>query len=318
MILEVSTHGSAIKRDHDSFVITSKEEKTEIPAEKVDAVIITANAMISTQAVSLCIEKHIQMVIAKWSGKPIARMWSSTPGKSTKLRRNQYLNQDTVIGFEISKTILEKKLKEQKIFLNDLKNNRDSPPVKIENSIVTISNSIKKVKCLKYSNNYKTTFLGLEGASAAGYFQAIASILPSKWSTAKRSQHPAQDSFNAVLNYLYGMAYSDVEKIIILSGFDPNAGFYHADSYGKPTLSYDIIEIVRPIVDRIVVSSFTKKMVHDDWFEKQEDDVGGIYLSKIARQFFISSYVENARKTIESKSWNFCKFISEKIQSDVP
>lgn len=318
MILEVSTHGSSIKRDHDSFVITSKDEKTEIPAEKVDAVIITANSLISTQVISLCIEKHIQMVIAKWSGKPIARMWSSTPGNSTKLRRNQYLNQDTMIGFEISKTILKRKLQEQKTFLNDLKNNRDSPPVKIEHSIVTISNSIKKIKDLKYSDNYKATFLGLEGACAAGYFQAISSILPTKWSTDKRSQHPAHDSFNAVLNYLYGMAYSDIEKIIILSGFDPNAGFYHADSYGKPTLSYDIIEIVRPLIDRIVVSSFTKKMVRDDWFEKQDDDTGGIYLSNTARQFFISSYVENARKKIESRSWDFCKFISEKFQGHNP
>lgn len=316
MILEVSTHGSSIKRDHDSFVITSKDEKTEIPAEKVDAVIITANAMISTQVVSLCIEKHIQMIIAKWSGKPIARMWSSTPGKSTKLRRSQYLNQNTITGFEISKTILEKKLREQKIFLNNLKNNRDSPPVKIENSIGTISNSIKKVKNLKYSDTYKSTFLGLEGACASSYFQAISSILPQKWSTDKRSQHPAHDAFNAVLNYLYGMAYSDIEKIIILSGFDPNAGFYHADSYGKPTLSYDIIEIVRPIIDRIVVSSFTKKMVNENWFEKQDDNTGGISLSKVARQFFISLYVENSRKTIESKSWDFCKFISEKIQGD--
>lgn len=57
MILEVSTHGSTIKRDHDSFIIHTKDEKNEIPAEKVDAVIVSANALISTQAIRLCIEK---------------------------------------------------------------------------------------------------------------------------------------------------------------------------------------------------------------------------------------------------------------------
>lgn len=317
MIIEISTHGSTVKRDHDSFVIQSKNKKTEIPAEKVDAVIITANALISTQAVRMCIEKQIQMVISTWSGKPVARLWSSTPGKSTQLRRNQYLNQDTVMGFEISVMILKKKLREQKTFLNNLKNNRDSPPTKIERVILTITNSIKKVQDLKHSNNYKTTLLGLEGACAAGYFQAISSILPQKWSTDKRSQHPAHDSFNAVLNYLYGMAYADVEKMIILSGLDPNAGFYHADSYGKPTLSYDVIELVRPIVDRIAVTSFTKKMVHDDWFEIQDNGIDGIFLSKTARQFFISSYVENGRKIIESRSWDFCKNIIKKLQGNI-
>ena len=317
MIIEINTHGSAIKRNHDSFIIHTKDEKTEIPAEKVDAVIITANALISTQAVRLCIEKQIQMVISSWSGKPIARLWSSTQGKSTQLRRNQYLNQDTVIGFDISVMILEKKLREQKTFLLYLKNNRKSHPVKLEHAASTINNAIKKIKNFTYSKNYKATFLGLEGASAANYFQAISSILPKKWLTEKRSQHPAHDPFNAVLNYLYGMAYADVEKIIILSGLDPNAGFFHQDSYGKPTLSYDIIEIVRPVVDRLTVTSFTKKMVHDDWFEIQEDITNGVFLSKNARQFFISTYVKNGRKIIETRSWDFCKTIIKKLQGDV-
>ncbi len=317
MIIEITTHGSTLKRNHDSFIIQTKAEKTEIPAEKVDAVIVSANVLISTQVVRLCIEKQIQLVISTWSGKPIARLWSSTQGRSTQLRRNQYLNQDTVIGFDISVMVLEKKLREQKAFLINLKNNRKSPPVKLERVVMTINNSIKKVKNLKHSKDYNATLLGLEGASAANYFQAIFSILPKKWLTEKRSQHPAHDSFNAVLNYLYGMAYADVEKIIILSGLDPNAGFFHSDSYGKPTLSYDIIETVRPVVDRLTVTSFTKKMVHDDWFETQDDITNGIFLSKNARQFFISMYVENGRKIIETRSWDFCKTIIKKLQGNI-
>lgn len=314
MIVEITTHGSTLKRNHDSFLVQTHDGKTEFPAEKIDAIIISSNSLISTQAVRLCIEKQIQLVISTWSGKPIARLWSSSPGKSTELRRNQYLNQNTVIGYEISLNILTKKLKGQKQFLVDLKNNRKLPPVKLEIAISTIDNVLKKLTVIKYTNNYKATFLGLEGACAANYFQAISSILPEKWSTNKRSQHPAHDEFNATLNYLYGIAYSDVEKIIILSGLDPNAGFYHSDSYGKPTLSFDIIEIIRPVVDRIIVTSFTKKMVKDNWFEKQDDDTNSIFLSKEGRQFLISSYVENGCKTIESQSWDFCKFITQKLQ----
>ncbi|MBI1663978.1 MAG: CRISPR-associated endonuclease Cas1 [Nitrosopumilus sp.] len=316
MIIEISTPGSTIKRNHDSFIIHTNNEKTEIPAEKTDSIIISSNALISTQAVRLCIEKQIQMVISTWSGKPVARLWSSTQGRSTQLRRNQYLNQDTDIGFDISSMILERKLKEQKTFLMNLKNNRKFPPVKLEHVISTIHNAIKKVQNTKYSSNYKASFLGLEGASAVGYFQAISLILPAKWAFKKRSQHPAYDGFNAVLNYLYGMAYADVEKIIILSGLDPNAGFYHSDSYGKPTLSYDMIETVRPVVDRVVVSAFTKKMVHDNWFEIQDDDTNGVFLSKNARKFFISIYVKDSRKVIEDRSWDFCKKIIKKLLGD--
>ena len=111
MIVEITTHGSTLKRNHDSFIVQTTDGKTEIPAEKVDAIIISSNSLISTQAVRLCIEKQIQLVISTWSGKPIARLWSSSPGKSTELRRSQYLNQDTVMGYEISLNILSKKLK---------------------------------------------------------------------------------------------------------------------------------------------------------------------------------------------------------------
>ena len=38
MIVEISTHGSSLKRDHDCFVIQNINEKIEIPAEKVDAI----------------------------------------------------------------------------------------------------------------------------------------------------------------------------------------------------------------------------------------------------------------------------------------
>ena len=55
MIVEVSTHGSVIKRDHDSFVVKCGAESTEIPAEKVSAILVTANALVSTPAIKLAI-----------------------------------------------------------------------------------------------------------------------------------------------------------------------------------------------------------------------------------------------------------------------
>ena len=78
MIVEISTHGSLIKRDHDSFVIKSKQGTTEIPAEKVSAMLISANSLVSTQAMKLAMEKQIHMVFSSWSGRPFARIWASS------------------------------------------------------------------------------------------------------------------------------------------------------------------------------------------------------------------------------------------------
>ncbi|CAE6493535.1 CRISPR-associated endonuclease Cas1 [Candidatus Nitrosotenuis uzonensis] len=315
MILEISTHGSYLKRKHDVFVITNSEIKTEIPAEKVESIIITANASISTHAIQLCIEKEIQLVIAEWSGRPIGRFWVSTPGKSTEIRRMQYANMNSDTGLEISKEIVGLKLKRQRRLLSELKNNRPTTIPYLESAIQSIGDIITKFNNKALLD--KPTLLGLEGSCATQYFKAISACLPKKWRFEQRSQNPALDEFNSVLNYTYSLGYSTVEKIIILSGLDPNAGFYHADSYGKPTLSFDLIELSRPSMDRTVISLFTKKKAKDDWFEI--NDVSkklGIYLSKDARRAIISDFSEKNKKAIERDSWNFCRHMIEKISEN--
>jgi CRISPR-associated protein Cas1 len=308
LIVEVSTHGSVLKRDHETFLIVNANEKLEVPAEKVDAILITANALISTHAVRLCIERNIQLVIADWSGRPLGRLWVSTPGKNTEIRRKQYINQDTAIAFNIALEITTIKLKGQKRLLVDLKNNRQNSSDELESAIYAISGAITRLSDIRFGPGWKETLLGLEGSSAAAYFKAISVSLPPKWSFEQRSQYPAKDGFNSVLNYIYGMGYTSVEKVVIMSGLDPNAGFYHADSYGKPTLSFDIIELVRPLMDRTAISLFTKRIVREDWFENQ-DRVEGVFLSKNARSTIIEAYIEKNKKAVEKESWDYCKKI---------
>ncbi|MBI5229436.1 CRISPR-associated endonuclease Cas1, partial [Candidatus Micrarchaeota archaeon] len=217
MILEISEHGSSLRRNHDCFIIQTPSAKTEVPAEKVDAILVTANASISTQAVVLCLEKEIQLVLADWAGRPIGRFWASTPGRTTETRRQQYKNQDTVLAFDICKDLVRKKLAGQRKLLIALKNNRSEADPKLAKSIELIGGILKKVGGLSFTGLFKETLLGLEGTAAAAYFEAISASLPVKYAFKERSKNPATDPFNAVLNYSYGIAYSAVEKIIILS-----------------------------------------------------------------------------------------------------
>lgn len=314
MILEISSHGSILKRQNDLFIVKNENGKSEVPAEKVDAIIASANILISSQAIKLCIEKNIQLVVTDWAGRPVARLWTSTAGKSTELRRRQYANPDTALGVQISLELVRTKLKRQKELLQDLKNNRKIDVPEITRAIDIISDALLQVRKLQPDGRVKQILLGLEGTSASAYFRAISSSLPSKWSFEHRSQYPALDGFNASLNYAYGIAYSDVEKIIILSGLDPNSGFYHADSYGKPTLSFDLMELVRPLIDRTVVSLFNKKMVSERWFEKKDDS--SIFLTKDARLTLLTSYSEKNRKELEKIAWRFCRVIIERLTSE--
>jgi CRISPR-associated protein Cas1 len=309
MILEISEHGSALKRSHECFIVQTPTEKAEVPAEKVDAIIVTANALVSTQAVALCLEKNIQLVLANWAGKPFGRFWVSTPGRATEIRRRQYLHQDTVLAFKVSKDIVACKLRTQKKLLVDLKGNRKEPTEKLGRAIKSISKSLETLNNLEYSVSFKQSLLGIEGFAASEYFSAISAVLPKKYAFKERSRQPAQDKFNCVLNYIYGLTYSTVEKVVILSGLDPNAGIYHADSYGKPTLVFDLIELFRAKVDRVVVKLFTKKFVNDSWFASAQEAPNGVYLTREGRKSVITAYMTDVCALIEKESWLYCRKI---------
>ena len=70
-----------------------------------------------------------------------------------------------------------------------------------------------------------------------------------------RQQKVPTDAVNTLLNYGYGILYSQIWSAIILAGLDPYIGFLHTEQTGKPSLVFDLIEEFRaPIVDRTVIA----------------------------------------------------------------
>jgi len=321
MIIEIATHGSSLHRRRERFIIRTPEQKdAEIPAEKVDAILIASNAIISTAAIKLCVERQIQLVMTSWYGNPIARMWTSSPGRQTQIRRQQYMNVDTHFAFKTTQSILLEKIIKQKKFLLDLKYNRvqDSTTDELKDAVSFINSVIAKIKQVQYTKNFASHFLGYEGSCAVRYFEMISKCLPKKWQFSHRTQNPGLDPFNASLNYMYGMAYSSIEKIIILSGLDPNAGFYHMDNYAKPTLVFDLIEPQRPIIDRTLVYMFNKKIVRDNWFTDTKDAVFSIEITKQGRKALIDAYDKKCLKIIEKCIWRQCrKMTGELLNLDI-
>ena len=60
------------------------------------------------------------------------------------------------------------------------------------------------------------------------------------------SARNAVDPGNAILNYAYAVALGNSTRALIALGLDPTFGFLHADKSGRLSLSYDVIEVLRP------------------------------------------------------------------------
>ena len=131
----------------------------------------------------------------------------------------------------------------------------------------------------------RNAILGIEGYCSTQYWAALTMILPFRG----RKQE-AKDIVNAMLNYGYGILYSEIEKACIIAGLDPYLGFLHTDRYGKPSTVLDMIEEFRQtIVDRAVITLFARKQVDENYGETSGN---AFMLTKKGRQKVIDAVME--------------------------
>jgi len=148
----------------------------------------------------------------------------------------------------------------------------------------------KKLEDLEGSvEQNRSSIMGIEGMASAHYFEALSSALPERWRFSGRSRDPATDAFNCLLNYGYGILYSQVEKGCIIAGLDPYLGFLHTDNYNKKSFVFDLIEIYRTYIDRTVMGLFAKKQVSEDLFDPVP---GGLRLNQEGKVVLIAAVNE--------------------------
>ncbi|WP_244834959.1 CRISPR-associated endonuclease Cas1 [Clostridium sp. BJN0001] len=290
MELVINTRGAYLKKVDERFQVCVDDIKQEFSCKKVERILITTSVLLTTDALKLAIENNIDVILLESSGKPFARVWHSKLGSITTIRRNQLKLIDIPLGTELVKSWIIQKIELQIDNLKKLKLNRNEEKVSmIDNSINEINSHLTELKL--YQNVpidiLRESIEGHEGSSARIYFQTLGKLIPEKYKFDGRSRNPAQDKFNCMLNYAYGILYSNVESACIIAGLDPYIGIMHTDNYNKKALVFDIIEMYRGYMDYIVFILFSKRQVKSDMFESVVG--GGYWLNKSGKELLISN-----------------------------
>ena len=78
---------------------------------------------------------------------------------------------------------------------------------------------------------------------------------------------------NAILNYAYAILESQVRIQVIAAGFDPTIGFLHSGRRGRSDFVLDLMEPLRPIVDRKILEFVQTHIFHPADFTTRSDGV---------------------------------------------
>ena len=297
MQIFINTYGTYLHVKDDMFQIKIRKEKDKpvkvnhIAAHKITSFIMSKGATLSTDAIALALKHNIDIVVVENNGHPMGRFWHSKLGSTTKIRKEQLkasLNEKSLIWI---KSWLDCKLENQADFLNNLKKHRKPKQEFLDKKIEAILNFRSKIAQAEgiQVSDLADSFRGWEGSAGRHYFEALSSCMPVAFAFKGRSFRPAQDEFNAMLNYAYGILYSRIERALMLAGLDPFVGFMHRDDYNSKSLVYDFIEPYRIYADAFVFRLFTGKKINKSYFSQF---TGGVSLNEEGKAFFVAPYLE--------------------------
>lgn len=328
MVLTVQEYGAKIGKRSNCLTVKSSKGEKEISADKVKELHIYPACNISADAIQLCMEKDIWILFLDGYGNPKGEILPFSGGSSPIYKRNQILLARSRDGVEMVKGFLSKKIENrisqlEKILLET----EDSDAVLyLSVRIKRMQESVEKIRDVQGTdmNQVRDTLQGIEGSSGRSYFECISFLMPDDMKFSQR-QRAAQDVYNCVLNYLYGILYAKIKNLMYQCRLDPYIGVMHVDTYNKPTFVFDFIES-----QRIICEELAYEICHDRQItikDMKPDSGGGLLFTDEGRKLLVSKFYETfkgkvvyrkKRITLERKIYMELLEVAEKIGEKKP
>jgi CRISPR-associated endonuclease Cas1 len=247
-------------------------------------VIMSERGYVSLDAYKWCSDLGIAVVQLDRTGRAISG--TSASHNDARLIRAQALSGDggphAATGLLIVKNLLTAKLCGHAKVAEEILGNPSVASV--------IRDHVNRVEACKSINDAR----GCEALAAVAYWNAWNGLplpwrpgdlpnIPGHWATftgrtssaTPGGNRSATNPANAILNYAYRLAEVECTAAILAVGLDPTLGYLHLDESARDSLALDVIEVVRPAVERFVLNLFDMtppvRYLSPQWFTERPD-----------------------------------------------
>ena len=249
---------------------------------RTSQVSVFGNVQLSTQAIRALLSRNVPISFFSSGGWYLGRTVSAGT-KNVDLKRAQFVKaSDEVFRLELAKSLVVNKIRNSRAFLR-----RNGKSLEVQ--LFELKGLARKAS----SARNRQSLLGLEGAAARVYFQALPKTLKGDDTLAvfdfeRRSRRPPVDPFNAAIGFAYALLTKEWVLALACVGLDPDFGFYHESRHGKPALALDMMEPYRPLIaDSAVVAAINTKALREEHFITSSI---GCSLTKTGRRSLIKAF----------------------------
>ncbi|HEY7351467.1 MAG TPA: CRISPR-associated endonuclease Cas1 [Terriglobales bacterium] len=238
--------------------------------------VVIGSDVISLAAVRWLSDQDVSFAMIETNGKVLAVTGPVRPSDA-KLRRAQALAFGSEVGLRIARELISRKLFGQEQVVRDILHD------------AATADEIGRFRAALPNAERLDLVRQLESLGAAAYWSAFRDIpitfpvkdlprVPEHWRTfgtrkslLTGSPRLASNAPNAILNYLYSLLEAESRLAAATLGLDPGLGMLHMDTTSRDSLACDLMESVRPQVDRYLLTWLLSRPLRREWFFERSD-----------------------------------------------
>ncbi len=267
-------------------------KKGTVPLHLLDRVVLRGNVQLESRVLGALSERNIGLLILSGRNTEATAMLAAKSHSETLRRLGQYqLSLDDELRKPLARWLILIKVRAQHRLLNEALTSRADIRYPLTTATKTLSGIIGQLR-EDAQDITLASLRGYEGAAAAAYFGGYVHLFADALNFTGRKKRPPPDPVNVCLSLGYTLLHYDAVRACHIVGLDPMLGFFHDVSFGRESLACDLMEPLRPLMDRWIWQLFKNKQLRPEHFS---DDVGGrCQMNKTGRQVFYGYYESQA------------------------
>lgn len=284
----------------DIFVLTipdltgaGKDAEHEYAPHQVECILLYGQAgSISADAIELALRHQVDILLCDGLGNITGRFQPEEPAAPVLIQAAQFRLIGTPRSMEMVKEWIGLKLRRKMAVLGRLQRYRDGEKALLlkttRQKLADYTAQLHKVPTSPVPEAANAIRI-IEAHASKAYFKTLSDLLPTEYQFDGRSRQPAQDIFNAFLNYGYGILYRQVDKALAKAGLSAYGGFLHTMERNQKAFLFDIVEPYRAWVDHLVFVLCSRKHAT---LRHIRAHMGGLWLTQTGKALMLETFFE--------------------------
>ena len=281
---------SAVRKvttEHNTLVLEdARQQRTTLPWNTIGGITVIGRSRINGGVFYRALQERVPVFFQYLNGAPYGQL---SPEKQrhasniTALQHETFGHPDTCLEWAKA-VVLAKEYNRQTLLRRHQVKRR-----------LTLDQIRKRLKTCTSLEELR----GIEGAWARQYFEVFG-LLTSPFPFEGREYHPPKGPVNAMLSLGYTLLYHRMNAALLRVGLDTRMGFYHQGRGTHAALASDLMEELRYLVERLVLSLIHLKVIRLEHF-KTEPEVPYPQLVDEGFRLFIQRFEKTMQTPFQAK-----------------